>query len=76
MLLKQKVIRAETKLLDEAEGLVSAVVSTERMDSDKEIIRQRFWDLERFLSHPVLISGHDYRSLQKQIGTWVEMKVK
>lgn len=75
-MLKQKVIRAETKVVDEESGRVSAVLSTESKDRDGDIIRQRFWDLEQFNKHPVLLSSHNYYSLQSQIGEWEDVAVR
>lgn len=71
-----KVIKAETKVEDEAEGLIRAVVSDESVDRDGDIIRQRHWTLDAFNRHPVLLSSHNYSSLRSQIGTWETMEVK
>jgi len=73
---RTKIVRPETKLLDEEEGRVSAVVSTETKDRDGDIIRVAGWDLKAFLQHPVLLSSHDYRSLRSVIGEWESMEVK
>ena len=73
---RTKIIRAETKLLDEEEGRVSAVVSSESTDRDGDIIRVEGWNLASFHKHPVLLSSHDYRSLRSVIGEWESMEVK
>lgn len=73
---RTKIIRAETKLLDEEGGRVSAIVSSESQDRDGDIIRVEGWNLKSFLKHPVLLSSHDYRSLRSQIGEWESMEVK
>ncbi len=73
-MLRHKLIRGESKLLDEDEGLVSATVSTEGKDRDGDIIRVAGWDLTNFLKHPVLLADHNYRSLASQIGEWSDMK--
>ena len=75
-MLRAKIIRPELKILDEKEGRVSAVVSTESTDRDGDIIRVAGWDLKSFLTHPVLLSSHDYRSLRSVIGEWESMEVK
>jgi len=71
-----KLIRAETKVLDEGEGLVEATVSTESPDRDGDVIRQKFWQIENFKRHPVLLSSHDYTDLRSQIGEWQSMDIK
>ena len=72
---KAKFIKAETKILDEKEGIISAIVSTESVDRDGDIIRQEGWDLRHFKAHPVLLSSHNYRGLTNQIGEWTKMAV-
>ena len=64
------------KLLNEQEGLISAVVSTEDVDRDGDIVRQNGWDLTHFSTHPILLSSHNYRGLTNQIGEWTQMKVE
>jgi len=70
-----KFIRPELKIVDKAAGIINAVVSTEAMDRDGDIIRQEAWDLEHFKAHPILLSSHNYRGLTNQIGEWTSMKV-
>ena len=65
----------QVKILDGAAGRIHAVVSTEAMDRDGDIIRQTGWQLERFNTHPVLLSSHNYGSLRSQIGEWESMKI-
>ena len=72
---RAKFIKAETKILDEKEGIISAIVSTESVDRDGDIIRQDGWDLRHFTAHPVLLSSHNYRGLTNQIGEWTSMAV-
>jgi hypothetical protein len=72
---RAKFIKAETKILDEKEGMISAIVSTESVDRDGDIIRQDGWDLRHFKAHPVLLSSHNYRGLTNQIGEWTSMAV-
>jgi hypothetical protein len=71
-----KFVRPELKVIDKAAGIISAVVSTESVDRDGDIIRQAHWDLDHFKSHPILLSSHNYRGLQNQIGEWTNMKVE
>lgn len=71
-----KMIRGETKVLDEKEGLVSAVASTEVPDRDGDIIRASGWQLENFLKHPILLSSHNYGSVRSQIGEWTKLEIR
>ncbi len=71
----EKFARVDVKGVNEENSTVDAIVSTESKDSDGDIIRQGFWDLKRFESHPVLIANHDYRGLLNQIGEWGDLKV-
>ena len=75
-MLRTKVIRAETKVLDKAAGKIQAVVSDETEDRDGDIIRVAGWQLDQFLKHPVLLSSHNYYDLRSQIGEWESMTVK
>jgi len=76
-MLRTKVFRGEEiKVLDEATGRVSALVSSEKMDRDGDVIRAEGWDLSNFRKHPVLLSSHDYHSLRSQIGVWESMEVE
>ena len=73
---RSKFIRPEIKVVDKSAGLITAVVSTESVDRDGDIIRQGYWDLNHFKAHPILLSSHNYRGLQNQIGEWTSMDVK
>ena len=66
----------EIKILDKAAGRISAVVSTENVDRDGDIIRQANWDLDNFKAHPILLSSHNYRGLSNQIGEWTDIRVE
>ena len=70
-----KFVRSEVKVVNKAAGLITAVVSTESVDRDGDIIRQAHWDLTHFKAHPILLSSHNYRGLQNQIGEWTSMGV-
>lgn len=73
----RKTVRAETKLIDESEGLVEAIISTESLDRDGEVIRLDAWGkrLDAFRQHSPLMSSHDYTDLRKQIGTWENVRI-
>ena len=71
-----KVVTAAVRKVDAAAGTVEAVLSTEAVDRDGDIIRQAGWDLKHFNAHPVLLSSHDYSSLQSIIGEWRDVRVE
>ena len=74
-MLRTKVYRALSRVLDEKKGRLSAIVSSESVDRDGDIIRTEGWDMKNFNSHPVLLANHDYHSLRSQIGVWEKMEV-
>lgn len=74
-MLRHKVVRAKVQSVDEESGSITAIVSDESEDRDREIIRAAGWELDDFLKHPVLLASHDYRSLRSQIGEWTSMEV-
>jgi len=73
-MLKTKLIRANTQVVDGAAGKVHAVVSTEARDRDGDVVRAG-GDLKAFMEHPILLASHSYHQLRSQIGEWEEMKV-
>ena len=75
-MLRHKLITAVTKVEDADDGLVRAIVSTEAVDRDGDIIRQSGWDLDSFQKHPLLLSSHNYGRLTNQIGKWESMEVR
>lgn len=75
-LTRSKLVIPQTKMLDATKGTVRAVVSTEAVDRDGDIIRVAGWKLDDFLLHPVLLSSHNYGSLRSIIGEWESMEVK
>ena len=75
-LTRHKLVIPQVKVLDASKGQVRAVVSTEAVDRDKDIIRVAGWQLDNFLLHPVLLSSHNYASLRSVIGEWDSMEIK
>ncbi len=57
------------------DGVITAVLSTEGIDRDGDIVRLDGWELANFLTAPRLMSCHDYSSLTKQIGEWRNVHV-
>lgn len=72
-----KSYRAETKAVEDQDGYIKAIVSTEAVDRDGEVILSSAWrkTIDDFMKHPVLISSHDYNDLTKQLGEWVSLEV-
>lgn len=65
-----KYIKAETSNIDELNHTARHYISTEDLDRDKEIILLSAWKkrLSTFKQHPIMLSSHNYQSLQSQIG--------
>ena len=76
MLINKVFSGEEMKVLDEAEGRITAVVSNEKKDRDGDVIRAEGWNLNNFMKHPVLLVNHDYYSIRSQIGEWESMEIK
>jgi len=72
-----KVFRAEIKAIDEKEFTVTAVVSTDAVDRDGEIVTPDAIGkrVAQYLQHPVLLSSHRHDDLMKQIGMAEDVKV-
>jgi len=73
----RKIFRAETKVVDEGEGVIEVFVSTGVKDRDGEVILPSAFKkrLGNFKAHPVLLSSHDYRDLRKQIGEFSHLDI-
>ncbi len=50
---------AEVKVIDQAERKLSAVISTETVDRDGDVIEVGGWELDSYLSNPVVLFAHD-----------------
>lgn len=66
----------EIEVIKASEGRIRAVMSTEDIDRQGDIIRASGWELKNFLAHPVLLANHDYSSIQSQIGEWTNVQVR
>lgn len=78
MELTRKTFIGEVKSVDEKNFTVTATMSDESVDRYKEVILVDAWKkrLKDFMSHPVLLSSHDYYSgLLGQIGEWEKVWV-
>ena len=56
------------------DGTITAILSTESVDRDGDIVRLSGWRLDNLDGLP-LMSCHDYGSLTKQIGEWQNVRV-
>ena len=75
MPLRAKVLRPEIRAVNETDNTVTAVVSSESIDREGDVIRVAGWDLKSFRKHPVLLADHNYFDIRSQIGEWTSMKV-
>lgn len=57
------------------DGVITAILSTEAVDRDGDVVTLEGWDLANFAKAPRLMSCHDYSSLTKQIGEWRNVRV-
>jgi len=57
------------------DGVITAVLSTESVDRDGDIVQLSGWDLANFSKAPRLLSCHDYGQLTSQIGEWRNVRV-
>lgn len=70
-----KYLRPEIRGVDVTAGTVDAVVSSEAVDRDGDIIRVAGWDFSDFEGHPVLMLDHNYK-VGAQAGEWLSMQVR
>lgn len=73
----KKAFASEIKSVDKENYTVHAIVSDDSIDRYNEVIKSGAWkDLSHYKEHPVLVSSHNYGSLNNQIGiaeaVWVE----
>lgn len=57
------------------DGTITAILSSESLDRDGDIIRQAGWELDRLTGPLPLMSCHNYDSLLSQIGEWQNLHV-
>lgn len=73
--IRYKLVKPDLKSVDTDAGTVHAILSTENVDRDGDVIRQAHWDLKSFLAHPVIIDSHEYSGLNNVIGEWTNTKL-
>lgn len=55
-----KTYAVETKAVDEDQGIYEAMVSTEAVDRDEDVLLASGADIANFLKNPVVLWGHNY----------------
>lgn len=65
----------ETKEIDKQNHTVTVLVSAERVDRDKEVIRLSAWKpwLDSYLKHAIILANHESRDIQNQIGKAIDV---
>ncbi len=65
-----KYYKAKILNINEKNYTADVIFSTEGMDRDREILPITSWEkrIKTFDEHPVLVSSHNYKNLQNQIG--------
>lgn len=69
-----KTLVAETKAIDADAGIYEAMISTEDVDRDSDVIRADGADIESYLKNPVVLFGHDYYSARSVVGRALEVE--
>lgn len=60
-IIHKQIIAPEVKSLDD--GSYDIVISTDGVDRDGDVIEQDGWEFDNYLLNPVVLFGHDYRSV-------------
>lgn len=58
------------------EGEFEVVASTEHRDRHGEVVKQDGWDLKNYKKNPIILWGHDYRSLDAVVGVATDIKIE
>ncbi len=69
-----KTLIAETKAIDAEAGIYEAMISTEDVDRDSDVIRADGADLSNYLRNPVVLFGHNYYEAQAVVGKALEIE--
>lgn len=72
----RRTIHPEVRLLDEKQGLVEYVASTETLDSYSEIIRADGWKFDDFQKNAPFVDSHNYNSIDCILGRVVDFTVR
>ena len=76
MSILRREIHPVVRVLDEKQGVVEYVASTESLDSYNEIIRADGWLFDDFQRTRRSWTRHDYSSIEKCLGRVVDFEVK
>jgi phage head maturation protease len=60
-IIHKQIIAPEVKALEN--GSYDIVISTDGVDRDGDVIEQDGWEFDNYLLNPVVLFGHDYRSV-------------
>jgi len=70
------VLKGKVKSINEEEGTVEIIASTNRIDRDHDRIDPKGWQLDNFKKHPVLVANHDTTSdLDNIIGKIIDFNI-
>lgn len=75
MTMIRKTFPFQRKTIDAEAGIYEAIISTEEVDRDGDIVRAAGADLTQYLLNPVVLAGHDYRNLDSVVGKALEVTV-
>jgi Phage capsid family len=71
----RRTIHPQVRILDEKNGLVEYVASSETLDSYSEIIRADGWRFDDFSKNSPFVDSHNYSSIECLLGKVVDFKV-
>lgn len=70
----RKTLNAEIKTIDADAGIYEAMISTEDVDRDSDVIRAEGADLSSYLKNPVVLFGHNYYEPGSVVGKALEVE--
>ena len=68
-------IHPETRVIDQAKGIVEYIASNQAIDSYNEIIRADGWKFNRFSKNAPFVDSHNYGSIDCLLGQVVDYKI-
>lgn len=71
--MEYKTYTVETKAIDAEKGIYEALISTESVDRDGDILKAEGADLTNFNKNPVVLFGHNYRDATAVVGKALEV---
>lgn len=69
----RKTFIVERKTIDAEAGIYEAMVSTESVDRDGDVLRADGVELDNYLRNPVVLFGHQYNSAEAVVGKALEV---